>query len=261
MLVFAAVLWWYSRLRSMTARSAMQWAALLQLAACLIIAVPLGPVPVSGAPAGVHGISWACVLIVIFPLMIQGTARFHVIMAVICASLWPLYQLFLQLLFQARGLPPLQGAVVVDFAVPPFLCVGIVLVMARITGKMRAALEQANEEAETARAAVRELGCYALRNRLGQGGMGEVWQAEHRMLARPAAIKLIRPDQVRDTSTTEETVFQRFEQEARATALLRSQHTVELYDYGRTEDGAFYYVMELLDGSWCAVSAPSPPGG
>ena len=74
--------------------------------------------------------------------------------------------------------------------------------------------------------------------------MGEVWRAEHRMLARDAAIKLVRGGA--DASGRE--MMARFEREAKATAGLRSPHTVQLYDFGRSDDGAFYYVMELLDG-------------
>jgi serine/threonine-protein kinase len=79
--------------------------------------------------------------------------------------------------------------------------------------------------------------------------MGEVWRAQHRMLARPAAIKLIRPavPGAGHPGVSEE-ARRRFEHEAQATALLRSPHTVELFDFGVSTDGAFYYVMELLDG-------------
>jgi serine/threonine-protein kinase len=91
----------------------------------------------------------------------------------------------------------------------------------------------------------REMGSYRLEDRLGEGGMGEVWRASHRMLARPAAVKLVRTDALgldRDTAVT------RFEREAQVTAALQSPHTVELYDYGVSDDGTIYYVMELLDG-------------
>jgi len=95
----------------------------------------------------------------------------------------------------------------------------------------------------------RELGSYQLVERLGEGGMGEVWRAEHLMLARPAAVKLVRREKLgtSDPAVTE-TILSRFEREAQATAALQSHHTIELYDYGVAEDGTFYYVMELLDG-------------
>jgi len=101
--------------------------------------------------------------------------------------------------------------------------------------------------AEVTRA--RELGSYRLEERLGAGGMGEVWRARHRLLARPAAIKLMRPEVFGGSSPERQSELQaRFEREAQATASLRSPHTIELYDFGVSDDGAFYYVMEFLDG-------------
>jgi serine/threonine-protein kinase len=95
----------------------------------------------------------------------------------------------------------------------------------------------------------REMGAYRLTEQLGQGGMGEVWRAEHRMLARPAAIKLVKPDVLGAMDDTRRLqLLARFEREAQATALMQSPHTIELYDFGVTDEGTFYYVMELLDG-------------
>jgi len=95
----------------------------------------------------------------------------------------------------------------------------------------------------------RRMGAYRLVRKLGEGGMGEVWMAEHSMLARPAAIKLVGTvGGVGTSSQTPSSNAHRFEREVQATAQLRSPHTVEVYDYGLTEGGRFYYVMELLDG-------------
>jgi serine/threonine-protein kinase len=93
----------------------------------------------------------------------------------------------------------------------------------------------------------RELGSYRLVERLGQGGMGEVWRAKHRLLARPAAVKLIRTSSLGNAQITEDAI-RRFEREAQVTAALTSPHTVQLFDFGVADDGSFYYVMELLDG-------------
>ena len=93
-----------------------------------------------------------------------------------------------------------------------------------------------------------ELGQYLLEEKIGGGGMGEVWRARHRLLIRPAAIKLIRQRALGTMSGDPELLVRRFEREARATAALTSPHTVQLYDFGATEDGRLYYVMELLDG-------------
>src|SRR5262249_32158788 len=89
----------------------------------------------------------------------------------------------------------------------------------------------------------RQLGQYRLIAPLGAGGMGEVYLAEHRMLKRPCAIKLIHPDQAGDPH-----VLARFEREVRMTARLSHWNTIEIFDYGRTDDGTFFYVMEYLPG-------------
>ena len=90
----------------------------------------------------------------------------------------------------------------------------------------------------------RELGSYRLEERLGAGGMGEVWRARHRMLARPAAVKLIRST----GAGISPQAVRRFEREAQVIARLRSPHTVEIFDFGIAADGGFYYAMELLEG-------------
>ncbi|MGE3822173.1 MAG: serine/threonine-protein kinase, partial [Isosphaeraceae bacterium] len=88
-----------------------------------------------------------------------------------------------------------------------------------------------------------ELNHYRLVQRLGSGGMGEVYLAEHQLLKRPCAVKLIRHD-----SATDPIERTRFEREVLATARLSHPNTVEVYDYGRTDEGTFYYVMEYLRG-------------
>ena len=95
----------------------------------------------------------------------------------------------------------------------------------------------------------KQLGAYTLESKLGQGGMGEVWRASHRMLARPAAVKLIRSDLHGDRADESRgAIAAAFEREAQGTAALTSPNTVRLYDFGQSDDGTFYYVMELLDG-------------
>jgi hypothetical protein len=101
----------------------------------------------------------------------------------------------------------------------------------------------AREEAAAARQQLRELGRYRLTRRLGAGAMGEVYLAEHTLLRRPCAVKLIRP-----AGAGGERQVARFEREVRATAALTHPNTVEIYDYGTAEDGTFYYAMEYLPG-------------
>ena len=91
--------------------------------------------------------------------------------------------------------------------------------------------------------AAKQLGQYRLKQRLGSGGMGEVYLAEHQMMKRPCAVKLIRPEKAGDPR-----MLARFEREVRATAKLSHWNSIDIYDYGRTADGTFYYVMEFLPG-------------
>jgi serine/threonine protein kinase len=95
--------------------------------------------------------------------------------------------------------------------------------------------------------AARDLGSYRLVAPLGEGGMGEVWRADHQMLARKAAIKLIRPQG--ESGRQADLAVRRFRREADAIAGLQSPHTVYLYDFGVSHDGRLYYAMELLDGT------------
>lgn len=105
----------------------------------------------------------------------------------------------------------------------------------------------------------RQLGQYRLIRQLGAGGMGEVWLAEHVLLRRPCAVKLIRENQEID-----DVLLTRFEREVRAMAKLTHWGTVEVYDYGRADDGTFYYAMEYLPGLTLEEiverSGPLPPG-
>ncbi len=105
----------------------------------------------------------------------------------------------------------------------------------------------------------RQLGQYRLKRRIGAGGMGEVYLAEHQLLKRPCVVKLIRPEQAGD-----ERVLARFQREVRATAKLSHWNNIDVFDYGRSSCGAFYYVMEHLPGMSLAELVdrygPLPPG-
>jgi hypothetical protein len=84
---------------------------------------------------------------------------------------------------------------------------------------------------------------YVLEERIGSGGMGEVFRARHGLLRRPTAVKVLRPEIAGESS------LRRFEHEVRQTARLTHPNTIVIYDFGHTSEGHFYYAMELLEGS------------
>jgi serine/threonine-protein kinase len=139
----------------------------------------------------------------------------------------------------AYPFPPTVGAVLT--AITSALWAGVAVATATMTSRVIYGLRQRVKQAN-------ELGQYRLEERIGAGGMGEVWRAHHRLLIRPAAIKLIRPEALGSSTEQPDLLHRRFELEARATAGLRSPHTVQLYDFGVGDDGTLYYVMELLEG-------------
>ncbi len=89
----------------------------------------------------------------------------------------------------------------------------------------------------------RQMGNYKLLRKIGAGGMGEVYLAEHQLMKRPVAIKLIHPNQSHDPHAWHDSNVKFC-----ATAKLSHWNSIEIYDYGRTPDGTFYYVMEFLPG-------------
>jgi serine/threonine-protein kinase len=146
-----------------------------------------------------------------------------------------------------------------DFA-PVFVQSAVILLfpsaIAVFAAARAAALQRRAFEAER-RAG--QIGQYALKRKLGEGGMGEVWLAEHALLKRPCAVKFIRPDLAAHPATAA-----RFAREVHAVTGLTHVNTVRVYDYGRADDGSFYYVMEYLDGptleELVRETGPLPPG-
>src|SRR6188768_3828351 len=131
-------------------------------------------------------------------------------------------------------------------ALATLIATGMAWLFARHILRTRREAAVARAEAREAVARAQELGSYRLVEMLGKGGMGEVWRAEHRLLVRQAAIKLISMGE--DAGLDANEVQERFRREAQSLATLRSRNTIELFDYGVTADGTCFYVMELLDG-------------
>ena len=177
--------------------------------------------------------SWAACLVLIFAAIIPNPPWKTFVAGLIAASMNPLAML----IAKARGtwdFGPWTNALVMHY--PDYIMVGVSVVISQVITRLGHHVTRA-----------REMGSYRLGELLGRGGMGEVYRATHRMLARPAAIKLIRPEAI-GTGVAAELAIRRFRREAEVAASLRSPHTVELYDFGVTENQTFFFVMELLDG-------------
>ena len=119
------------------------------------------------------------------------------------------------------------------------------LALSQSIARLRRSRERAEREAAEARNEVEELGSYRLLELLGRGGMGEVYRARHKLLARDAALKLIAAD---GFDVDDEAQHAAFFEEARLLARMRSPHTVAVYDFGVADDGRYFLAMELLDG-------------
>ena len=180
-------------------------------------------------------ISWLCMIILIQPAVVPTAPIRTLVASLIIATMDPIAVWIAHL----RGVPIHADAfTLVWHFLPNYICVGLALLPAAIIMGLGREVNQA-----------RELGSYLLGDLIGRGGMGEVYHARHRMLARPAAIKLIRPESLGMADmAAAQGIIQRFRREAQAAALLRSPHTIGLYDFGVTDEGTFYYVIELLDG-------------
>ncbi|MGD8495824.1 MAG: serine/threonine-protein kinase [Gemmatimonadales bacterium] len=181
------------------------------------------------------GISWVCVVLVLYPAIVPASTGLILAASLCAASMDPLVYVVQKAL--GNGLDQ-DGYVLTWLFLPNYLTAFLAVVPAKVIRTLGQRVTRA-----------RELGSYRLEGKLGAGGMGDVYRATHRLLARPAAIKLIRPE-VLGAATDEAAavVVERFKREARAAAALRSPNTIELYDFGTTADGTLYYVMELLEG-------------
>jgi serine/threonine-protein kinase len=222
-----------TRRRKLSAEATIWIGLLFQVVAAAGIDAFLIWVPIT-RQTNIMGLSWVTVWIMCFGLVIRANPTQTLIGALGAASMTPL----MLGIAVARGISDPSPEVIFMLCFPNYVCVVISVLSARIVYGMRKQVSEA-----------RAMGSYRLVEKLGQGGMGEVWRAQHQRLVRPAAIKLIRPSVLTGKNGAgASTAFQRFEREAQVTATLESANTVRLYDYGLSDDGSFYYVMELLRG-------------
>src|SRR3954469_18431417 len=180
-------------------------------------------------------ISWIGPIILMFAALVPGSPWKLFLAGLVAASMDPLGMAISQAVGHYQY-GPFRNALLMHY--PSYLLLGVAVVISHVFTRLG---RQVAKE--------RELGSYRLGELIGRGGMGEVYKATHRMLARPAAIKLIHPEMLRARDKkSADLAIARFRREAEAAAQLRSPHTVELYDFGETEDGTLYFVMELLVG-------------
>ena len=196
-------------------------------------------------------ISWAAVVVLVYPAIAPASPRKILITSIIASLLDPSLRLAVALRTPGAELTPVTIAF-------PFVMYGLIAGLAMVPATIIRGLGKEVRDA-------RDLGSYRLGKLLGEGGMGQVYRASHRYLARPAAVKLISPRSMGDRTQAEvETAVERFKREAGAASSLSSPHTIELYDFGVSDDGTFFYVMELLDGldlqAMVEKHGPLPPG-
>jgi serine/threonine-protein kinase len=232
--LLSAVVWWAAKSPRISAARIHTVGLFYEVVICAVAATlsywqgykDTGLVPTS---------TWVPAIVIMFPLVVPGPPRRMLAAAILSGAMAPLSLVVLEMTgkIHTNGGNGYAPAIVGSTFAVAFAYMG-----ARVIYRL-------GREVAIARA----LGSYQLEEKLGEGGMGEVWRATHRLLARPAAIKLIRPALAGSVSAgVSQEARQRFEREARVIASLRSPHTVNLFDFGISNDGAFYYAMELLDG-------------
>jgi serine/threonine-protein kinase len=199
------------------------------------LALALGEFADFGSAGARAGASWSAVWIVLFPLLIPCGPKRTLAKTLIAASMTP-FALWVLLWWRGLEVPPVAHQLLL------FAPVYVAALVATLASHLLMGLGTQVTNAH-------QMGMYELEEPVARGGMGEVWKAKHQLLSRPAAIKLVkhREDESGEW-VLDEVAQRRFEREAQVTANLQSPHTVQLYDFGVTQTGTFYYVMELLDG-------------
>lgn len=232
--IFSFGLWWVANNRRIPAPRLHALALGYEVVMCFIVGI-MSYWPYYIARHDLPNLTWVPAIVIMFPLIMPGPPRRMLITALIAGAMAPLALFLLDVTGQVEVA---EGSKYFEQSYGGIVGAGFAYYGARVIYNL------GREVAEA-----RDLGAYHLGELLGSGGMGEVYRATHRLLARPSAIKLIRPEMLGAAEQGgAEVAVSRFRREATAAASLRSPHTVELYDFGVTEDQTLYFVMELLEG-------------
>ncbi len=226
MVAFSTGMLWLSHSGRLTPARLLRVSLGFEVAVALAVSVHdhLEPLQ-AGVPFA--AVSWLCIWIVVFPLVVPASPRWALVAGIASATTWPAAYF----VGRALGNPPAPGLTLLLDSLEGYIAAAVAMFSTVVIRRLQ------------------EMGCYELVERLDHGGMGEIWKARHRMLARPVAVKLIRPELLGLKSRAEAAaLIGRFQREAQATAALHSSHTVALHDFGVTSEGTFYYVMDLLEG-------------
>ena len=173
------------------------------------------------------------ILIFVYAIFVPRS-WYRILSVVLTISVFPVLATVFAMIFHqnVRDLILHDGSSVVEMFISLAATIFAAVSSVRMISNLR---KQADEAKEFSR--------YRLKHKIGSGGMGDVYLAEHKLMKRPCAIKVIRPEKAGDPKA-----IARFEREVRATARLNHWNSISIYDYGRTADGTFFYVMEYLTG-------------
>jgi hypothetical protein len=224
---------------------------LLDLAGTVAAVVPYTLMSVLGEPGmgGVLMTALTVMLVLLTRALLVPSDALRTFAVSLTAAL---LTLVLTIASHSRGWAPPAGVdrTIVELGANLAMWLAVIVAVSTVASWVLFGLRQAVREART-------LGQYTLVEKVGQGGMGEVYKARHALLRRPTAVKLL----PREKSGSE--AIARFEREVQLTASLVHPNTVTIFDYGHTPDGVFYYAMEYLDGgdleSVVQVGGPLPP--
>jgi serine/threonine-protein kinase len=232
----SVALWWFLRRRDRDPRTVVNLGLAYLIAMALVIGIATHWDPPGGGSLSVGPmISGIGPLLLITAAVVAIPPNKMLLGGLVAASMDPLGMVLVHGLTGAGSAAP---AHLLAMHFTDYLLLGVAVTISSVVTGL--GLQVGRERA---------MGSYRLGELLGSGGMGQVYRATHRMLARPAAIKLIRPEALDGVDlASAQLAATRFRREAEAAANLRSPHTVELYDFGVTDEGTLYTVMELLDG-------------